>query len=112
MTDHHWCERVVDVHEGRREGESCPEDQSDRISDLETCVLTSDENAGGSERVQAQETARGEKAKRDQQHPGIAAAVRRGAGGNGKHDYGDAQSEKGSEMNAVVGPIRIKSLAQ
>ena len=86
--------RGTHIDEPRSESEQSGEDEADGIRDLEPRVLVREQHSCGPERVQAEEPARRQEGERDQLDARVAAAVRRGAGGDGEHEDADADRQE------------------
>ena len=107
-----WRERRAEIDEGGSECEYGREHESDRIRDLEPRIFVFEEDPRCPDRVQAEEAARGQEGKRDQEHTRVAPTVCRLAGSVGEHENADAHCQEEAEMDGVVRPIQIELVTQ
>ena len=112
MTYHARSVRRPQIDERGREGEHGRQDEADGIRHLEPGIGMREEDSGGSECMESEESAGGEEGERDQEDAGIAATVRRGACGVGEHEQADSDCQEDREVDAVVRPIRVELLTQ
>ena len=112
MPHHEGRERRAEIDEGGSECEDGREHEADRIRDLEPRIIVFEEDPRCPDRVQAEEAARGQEGKRDQEHTRVAATVCRLAGSVGEHENADAHCQEETEMDGVVRPIEIELVTQ